>query len=164
MKMRKLSCLLIGVLWTSSVLGATTPNTVVLPQVLSRGITQFLQGTDVAGTYKTIYTAGVNGSRCLGIFVTSSDTTAAHLLTIQLVNGGVKYGGMSISVPLSGPGFINAVPPLAPMVAANWPGLALDAAANPYIAMASGDTLQATFTTALTAATLINVVANCMDY
>lgn len=47
---------------------ATTPNSIITVQTPNRGIVQFLQGTDTAGTYKTIYTAGANGSKMTGLF------------------------------------------------------------------------------------------------
>lgn len=143
--------------------GAVTPNSFVAPQTPNRGIVQFLQGTDSAGTYKTLYTSGSNGSRCYGMYITSNDPTA-HLVTIQLVNGGVKYGGIAISTSTTLPGFANGVSALNPMSTTNWPGLPLDANGNPYIPLVSGDTIQATFATALTASDFINIVASCADF
>lgn len=142
---------------------ATTPNTFVTAQTPNRGIVQFLQGTDVAGTYKTIYTASANGSKCRALWSTNNDPSATHLLTVQIVNGGVKYGGMAITSVLSA-GFANATPAQNLISAGNWPGLPLDSDGNPYIFLASGDTLQATFATAITSTDVINIVANCDDY
>lgn len=142
---------------------ATTPNSFVAPQTPNRGIVQFLQGSDSAGTYKTLYTASANGSRCYGMFLTSNDATA-HVVTVQIVNGGVKYGGVSITTSTTLPGFANAVPAINPMSAGNWPGLPVDANGNPYIQIISGDTIQATFATALTSTDFINIVAICADF
>src|ERR1700727_2044141 len=52
---------------------ATTPNSVVTAQTPNRGVVQFLQGTDSAGTYKTLYTAGANGSKCNAMWSTNND-------------------------------------------------------------------------------------------
>jgi hypothetical protein len=153
---------------------AVTPNNIVTPQVVNRGIVQFLQGTDVAGTYKTLYTAGANGSRCVAIMTTNNDGSATHLLTLQVVNSAVKYGGAAVTT-ISSAGFANGapaqlitkVPSLNPVVASSglplWP-LPEDSDGNGYLQMISGDTLQVTFATNLTAATLINVYASCVDF
>jgi hypothetical protein len=152
---------------------ATTPNSVVTPQTMKRGIVQFVQGTDAAGTYKTLYTAGTDGSRCVGLQSTNNDGSATHLLTFQIVNGGLKYGGASVTT-ISNAGFANGTPPqlitkvpsYSPWIAATglpvWP-LPEDSDGNAYIQMVTGDTLQVTFATNLTASTLINVYVSCAD-
>jgi hypothetical protein len=45
-----------------------------------------------------------------------------------------------------------------------WPGLPVDSDGNPYIILVSGDTLQATFATALTSTDFVNIVAQCADF
>lgn len=153
---------------------SVTANNIVTPQVVNRAIVQFLQGTDAAGTYKTLYTAGTNGSRCVGIQTTNNDGSATHLLTFQIVNTAVKYGGTAITT-ISSAGFANGtapqlitkVPSFSPTIAATglpvWP-LPEDSDGNGYLQLISGDTLQVTFATNLTAATLINVYAACVDF
>ena len=142
---------------------AVTANSLVSPQTPNRGIVQFLQGTDVAGTYKTVYTAGSNGSRCNALWLTTSDGTATHLMNIQVVNSAVKYGGTAVTTTL-GAGFLTGIPPINIMSPTNWPGLPLDQYGNPYLQLISGDTLQVTYTTALTSTTVINLVASCSDF
>jgi hypothetical protein len=142
---------------------AVTPNSIVTPQTPNRGIVQFLQGTDSAGTYKTLYTAGSNGSKCFGMYITSNDPTS-HLITVQLVNGGVKYGGTSNATGTTLPGFATGVPSISIMSTTLWPGLPVDSDGNPYIILVSGDTLQATFATALTSTDFVNIVAQCADF
>lgn len=144
--------------------GATSPNSFVTPQTPNRGIVQFLQGTDSAGTYKTLYTAGSNGSRCYGMWMTTSETSATHLVTVQLISGGVKYGGVSLSTVTSA-GFANGAPPQSLMLSNNWPGLPQDQYGNFYLQLISGDTIQATFATALqTSGAVINIVTSCSDF
>lgn len=142
---------------------ATTPNTIVAPITPNRGVVQFLQGTDAAGTYKTVYTAGSNGSRCYALWTTNNDSGVTHLITTQIVNGGVKYGGVALT-SVESAGFANAAPAQNLMAANNWPGLPVDANGNPYIAMVSGDTLQMTFATTLSSAAVLNAVATCADF
>lgn len=142
---------------------AVTGNNFITAQTPNRGIVQFLQGTDSAGTYKTLYTAGTNGSKCYGGYETNNDGSSTHLITIEVVNTAVKYGGVSFTTA-SNDGYANAVPAKAFMSSTNWPGLPVDNNNNPYITLASGDTLQATFATALTSTDKINLVINCSDF
>ena len=148
---------------SGNAIAATTPNSAVRAQTPTEGRVQFLQGTDSAGTYKTLYTASANGTRCNGIWITNNDPSATHLVTCQIVNTAVKYGGAAITTVVSA-GFTNANPAqnlISPVV---WTGLPNDSANNPYVQMVSGDTLQCTFATALTASDLINIVADCADF
>src|SRR5579862_325377 len=155
------AALLLGCLDAAA--AATTGNNFITAQTPTVGVVQFLQGTDSAGTYKTIYTGATNGSKCYGGYITSNDSTS-HLVTFQLVRSTVKYGGMAISTGTTLPGFANGVPPIAFMSSSNWPGLPTDNSNNPYLLLASGDTLQATFATSLTSSDLISVVVECADF
>src|SRR5262249_17332419 len=56
---------------------AVTPNSAVDPQTPALGLVQFLQGTDSAGAYKTVYTCGSNGSKIVAMVASSSDGSAA---------------------------------------------------------------------------------------
>ena len=145
------------------VVGATTPNSVITAQTPNRGIVQFLQGTDSAGTYKTLYTAGTNGSRCNALWSTNDDASATHLITVQIVNSTVKYGGVAIT-SVESAGFASAVPAQSLLSSVNWPGLPLDQYGNPYLQLVSGDTIQATFATNLTTSDVINLQASCQDF
>lgn len=142
---------------------AVTPNSVVTPQTPNRGLCQFLQGTDTAGVYKTCFTAGSNGSKCLAMWENNNDGSATHLVTVQIVNGGVKYGGVAVTTALSD-GFATGIPAKNLMSSLVWPGLPVDSDGVPFFFLASGDTVQATFATALTSSTLINVVLVCTDF
>lgn len=142
---------------------ATTPNSIVTAQTVKRGLVQFLQGTDVAGTFKTLYTAGANGSKCFGMYETNNDGSATHLVSVGIFNATINFGGMAITTA-SNDGFANATPAKALMSPANWPGLPIDNNGNPFIYLQSGDTIQATFATSLTAATTVNLFVNCVDF
>jgi len=159
-----LRILLALALSTSVAFGAVTPNNIVVPQALSRGVVQFTS-SDVAGTYKTLFTAGANGSRCNGMYSTTSDTTN-HLLTLQVQNSGIKYGGTAWNAGTLLAGYSNGVATVGPLLQNNniiWP-LPLDADGNAWFYMNNGDSLVVTFATAITAATKVNVVVFCMDY
>jgi hypothetical protein len=148
-------------------LAATTPNSIITAQTPNTGIVSFVQGTDSAGTYKLLYSAGANGSRCNGVWETNNDGSATHLVTLQVATsttpGTGLSGGMAITTA-SNDGFANAVPAKNLISAANWPGLPIDQYGNPYVQLKSGQALQATFATALTASDQINLMASCQDF
>jgi hypothetical protein len=154
---------LLATLGPRDALAATTANSIITAQTPNRGIVQFLQGTDSSGNYKTLYTAGANGSMCFGMWSTNNDASVTHLITVQIVNAAVKYGGMSITSVVNS-GFVNGTPAQSLTSPANWTGLPVDSNGNPFIPLNSGDTLQATFATALTATDVINIVVSCVDY
>ena len=104
MKFISIGC---GLLAAGAAEAATTPNSVVTPQIPNRGVVQFLQGTDNVGTYKTLYTGGTNGSRCYGMLMNNNDTSTTHLITVQIVNATVKYGGTALATTLDA-GFANS--------------------------------------------------------
>lgn len=162
--MRRLPLVIAAIIaLVGSAFAAATPNSIVTPQTPNRGLVQFLQGTDVAGTYKTLYTAGANGSKCSGMFMNNNDASATHLVTVQIVNATVKYGGVALT-SVSSAGFATATPAQSLMSAAAWPGLPLDSTTTPYIYLVSGDTIQATFATALTSADVLNIFVTCSDF
>jgi hypothetical protein len=142
---------------------AVTPNSVVTPQAVNRGIVQFLQGTDAAGTYKTLYTAGTNGSKCVGMWTTNNDASLTHLVTVQIVNSTVKYGGTALTTVVNA-GFVNGTGAQSLMSATVWPGLPVDSDGNPYLQLITGDTIQATYATNLTSTDLISIVVSCNDF
>lgn len=149
----------------------TTANSVITAQTPNRGVVQFLQGTDTAGTYKTLYTAGSNGSKCFGLWETNNDASATHLVTVQISSSTSAhcspatscYGGVALTTA-SNDGFANAVPAKNLMSATNWPGLPVDGNANPFLYLKSGDTLEATFATALTSSDWLNLTTDCVDF
>lgn len=162
--MKRILSLALALLFAASpVFAATTPNSVVTAQVPNRGVVQFLQGTDTAGTYKTLYTAGTNGSKISALWMSNNDASATHLVTCQIVNTAVKYGGIALTSVVSA-GFATAVPPQNMLTPAVWAGLPIDGNGNPYLTMISGDTLQCTYATTLTASDLINVNVIASDY
>ena len=159
--MKKLLLALAFSLATFPALAAVTANSPITCQTPNRGIVQFLQGTDVAGTYKTAYTAGSNGSDITAVIVNNNDASATHVVTCQLVNGGVKYGGAVITTVSPAASSFNVLALLSTGV---WPGIPVTSDGNPMLRMISGDTLQCTFATALTAADVINVLTTACDY
>ncbi len=142
---------------------AVTPNSPVTAQTPNIGIVQFLQGTDAAGTYKTLYTGATNGSKIVGIFATTNDASASHLVTCQVKVSTVLYGGTAVTIPINA-GFATGVPSINMMSNVNWPGLPIDRNGNPFIFLPSGDLLNCTFATALTSTDVLNLVAVTADF
>lgn len=160
--MKKFIVFLMALLVCGSVYAATTPNSIITAQTPKNGLVQFLQGTDVAGTYKTLYTGSANGSKIMSIVATTNDPSATHLLTCQVVNGGVFYGGTAATIAVS-TGFANAAYPL--NIISTWTGLPVDSDGNPFLYLKSAsDTLQCTFATAITATDVINIMATAADF
>lgn len=160
--MKKLLALALA-LWATSALAATTPNSFVTPQTPNRGVVRFLQGTDAPNATKNLYTAGANGSRCYGAWMSTSDGTATHQVQIQHTTGVFATFGVSITTVL-GAGSLAGVPAQPMMTPTTWPGLPVDQYGNTYIQLSSGDALLAQYATALTAGTQINVYITCSDF
>lgn len=153
-------------------LAATTPNSIITPQTPNLKAVSFVQGTDVAGTYKTVYAGGTNGSKITALWLTSNDGSASHLINIQISSSSSAhcspqsgcYAGMAITLPVNA-GFANGAPAVNALSATNWPGLPVDSDGNPYIYLPSTSyTIEMTFTTALTASTDVNGIAIGADF
>lgn len=119
----------------------------------------FVQGTDAAGTLKTLYTAGADGSKVTAINITTDDGTVTHLLTLSLTRSAVDYTIGAYTIPLSAGN--DGSTPSVNMLAGGPQGmitsLPTDNDGQKYLFLESGDTLRLTFATALTAAKRINV-------
>jgi hypothetical protein len=161
--MLKKLLLAIGLLVVAPAFAAVSPNSFVTPQTPNRGAVSFVGGTDAPFTYKTLYTAGANGSRCYGIFTSNTDSVT-HVTYVELVTGGgITVNGVAVT-PAASAGAATGVPPVNMMSPAVWPGLPVDQYGNPYIQLASGDVLKATYASTLTSATIISVYSSCSDF
>jgi hypothetical protein len=161
--MKRLLAFLASTAICSGAFATTTPNSFVTPQTPNRGVVRFLQGTDSPGVNKTLYTAGANGSRCYGMWMTTNDGTATHLVNIEHTTGVFATFGVAITTVL-GAGSSAGVPAQALMTPSTWPGLPIDQYGNPYLQLNSGDGILALYSTALTAGTQINVYVSCEDF
>jgi hypothetical protein len=159
--MKKIALILALLLTPISAFAATTPNSFVTPQTPNRGIVRFLQGTDAPFTFKVLYTAGANGSRCYAMMSSNNDSVT-HPLVVAVFNGGVIYNSIQLtSVAVAGNS--AGVPPQNLMAAFSG-ALPVDQNGNPFIQLISGDTLQMEYGTALTTSDYINAIAFCSDY
>ena len=157
--------LLAGVAFATSANAAVTANSVVTAQTPSRGVLQFLNAS-TPGTYATLYTAGTNGSNCRGLHVNNNDPTATHIVTIQIVNSAVKYGGSNLTTTLAATAtsFVTQAVTSVPGTAGAWNGLPVDSDGNAYIALITGDTIQATFATTITSGDQVDLIVSCSDF
>ena len=126
---------------------------VQLPKITPAAFTN----ADAANTKKTIATAGADGSKVVGVMSSSTDTSA-RLGQLWLTRAAVSYLLSSTSVPaLAGSDGVVATANL--MTTTVWPGLPTDNDGQRYLFLESGDTLQVSFTTQVTAAKEVDVVA-----
>lgn len=140
---------------------AVTPNSIITPQAFNVGVQNFVQGADSAGTFKTIFTAGANGSKLTGIMVASDDGSATHVLTLVLTRSATNYylGAYTLPVNSGTDGAAPAVDMLNGGPAGLIPGLPIDNDGQRYLPLISGDVLKLTFATALTSGKRIDVVS-----
>jgi hypothetical protein len=156
-----LTVALLGLIAIVSI-AAVTPNSFISPQTPKRGFVQFTSASTPTA-YVTLYTAGANGSRCYGLWLNSSDSVS-HQTFVQLSDGSILYGGVSLTTGTTTPGFANGAPALNAISPSVWPGLPIDNNGNPYIQLQSGDLIRVTYVTAVTAAQGVNFTVQCSDF
>jgi hypothetical protein len=137
-------------------LAAVTPNSPVSPQNPHVYRQRFVTA-DAAGTYKTLVTGGVNGTRCHALWIISDDTTAAHQMTFRFTRGGLTYPGPVV-------GTTTTQVPVSVLNSTTWPGLANESDGNSQLLLDSGDLLEVTYATAITATKILGVHAECWDF
>lgn len=165
MTRRWLWCSFLLLLLASGAFALTaTPVFVQTPKTI---IVTFVQGTDVAGTYKTVYTGDTSGSKVVGLYCTSNDTALSHLVTVQMSTSTAAHcspqsncmGGAAVTVPINA-GFATGVPAVNMLAPANWPGLPVDSDGNPFLFLQGNtQTIEVTFATGLTTSTQVACVA-----
>lgn len=113
--------------------------------------------SDSANTKKTIATAGSNGSKVVGITATSTDTST-RIAQLWLTRSAVSslLCSLIVSVAAGSDGAVAASNLINTTI---WPSLPVDNDGQPYFFLESGDTLQVSFTTQVTAAKEIDVAA-----
>lgn len=138
---------------------AVTPTAVFVqtPKVTPQN---FVQGTDAAGTLKTLFTAGSDGSKIVAVVAATDDGSATHVITLYLTRSAVDYylGAYTLPVSAGTSGAAANVDLLAGGPSNLIIGLPRDNDGQKYLFLQSGDTLRATFATALTAGKRIDVL------
>lgn len=125
---------------------------------VNRGLVQFLPAS-TPGNYSTLYTAAANGSRCNAFWVDNNDSANTHIITCQLVNATVKYGGYSLTTATSAGTTSFVLASLMPATTI----VGQDSDTNPVIEMISGDSMQCTYATAVNTAQQVDIHIQCCD-
>jgi hypothetical protein len=116
-----------------------------------------------AQNYKTIFTAGGNGSKVFALFAASSDTSA-RVLQVAITNSGTNYPLCTVNVPASSGTSSSGSTPVNLLSTATIPGIPIDSDGNPFLYLISGDTLTVSALTTVTSADAITVHAVAADF
>ena len=119
--------------------------------------------SDSANTKKTIATAGSAGSKVVGVTAASTDSST-RIAQLWLTRSATSYLLASTTVAVTA-GSDGATGAQDLMTATLWPGLSNDGTTGQrFFFLESGDTLQVSFTTVITAAKEIDVVAHFANF
>lgn len=132
---------------------ASTPVFAATPKITPAAFTN----ADAANTKKTIATAGSAGMKVVSVHATSTDTSA-RVAQLWLTRSATSYLLGSISVP-AGAGNDGATAVADLMGYGVFGAFPVDSDGQHYVFLENGDTLQASFTTQVTAAKEIDVVS-----
>lgn len=133
--------------------------TPVFPQTPQMGVQQFLNAD--ASNKKTIITAGVNGTKVLSLTATSTETANARVAQVWLTRSGVSYLLTSVNIPVNS-GFDGTTASVNLMNDTQWPGQSFSD--GNFFFLQSGDTLQVSMSTTITAGKEIDIVANYLNF
>ena len=135
--------------------------TPVFVQTPKNGNVQILPAD--ASNLKTIYTGGANGSKIIGLYVTSSDTSARDV-QFGITVGGVFYPLYTSTIAITA-GQVAATPSVNLLDPSKAVGLPVDSDGNPFIFLASASyTLQIKSLTTVTAAKEIDISCFAADF
>lgn len=112
---------------------------------------------DSANTKKTIATAGSDGSKIVAVTAASTDSST-RIAQLWLTRSATSYLLSSTTIAITA-GSDGSTPAANLMNTTDWPSRPIDKDSQRYILLESGDTLQVSFTTQVTAAKEIDVVA-----
>lgn len=167
MRLFRITLAIIATLVLCSPLRAAVTATPVFPQTPKILVTHFIQGTDAAGTYKTVYTGGANGSKILAVYYTTTDGTATHVVTAQLSSSTSDHCATATTCAFLGIDTSET----AQATDGSRKGLLdndfipRDSDNNTFIFLTgNSQTIEVTFATALTAATKISVTVVAVDF
>lgn len=133
--------------------------TPVLPQTPKFTPAAFTNA-DSANTKKTIATAGSNGTKVVAVTAASSDSSA-RIAQLWLTRSATSYLLTSFNVPITAGSDGSSV---SANLMSLWQGLPRDNDGQSYFFLESGDTLQVSFTTQVTSAKEIDVVAHFANF
>lgn len=138
---------------------ATTPNSVILPQSFNQAGLSFAAAD--TNTFKSLITAGANGSIIRAISAWSNDTAAINLV-LEIFDGVNAFRIGTVRIPtLSGTD--GAVVAKNILNNADMPFLTLDANGNPYLSLKAGYVLKVGCLVTITAAKLLELYCQAED-
>ena len=146
---------------------AYTVNNTINPSSPDTQVQNFVQGTDSAGTYKTVFTpnttnSGSGGGRLYAIYESNNDPSATHLVSCELYISSAAYIFIATTTALTD-GTANGVPPK--NLLSTVPNLKVDSNGNSYLDLSSsGQVVKCTYATSLTSTDQINLIAVGSDY
>lgn len=159
--LRKLLALVSALLISSAAYGATAPAFVTAPP--TSNMTLFTSA-DTPGTFKTIYTAGASGGKCVSSTLHWNDQGAAHVVTLAVTIGADTLQAASLTTTAGGSAGTLGTP-LNFFDPGVWAGLPADGVGgNPVLLLPAGAAIKATYTTAVTAAYQVGVYVQCADF
>lgn len=147
---------------------ALTPNSEITPQTPNNAKVVFTNAnaTNPVG----LYNSGSNGSKIVGVIITSTDNVSHDFqLSIQGRSGGgnVVYPLGTVSVPI-GAGNSGSVPSVNALNNAQFPGLPVDSDGNPYLILVIvggvPDVLEGTLLTAIAGSGTVTVNIIAADF
>lgn len=149
---------------TAMVFAATTPNSLIYPQNVAPSV-QTITPADNPGTPKAIVTGSSNGTKCTSLWLSWTDQTVAHSITIQFTIGAkVGYlGTFSTTIGLPAHTIVaNPINIFSPQILGA--SLSVDTAGNSYIFLNSADTMQANYTVPVTTSDTLTFTAMCQNF
>jgi hypothetical protein len=135
-------------------------NLPIFPVVLQNSAVQILPADTTA--LKTIFTAGVNGSKIETINI-ASDDSAAKTLNLYISDGTTNYQLSQFNIPATS-GFTTTNPSVGLMTQTQMPTLNYDSNGNRYIYLKANWLLKANVTAAMTAAKTMHIVTFAEDF
>lgn len=122
-----------------------------------------VQLTNANGTTaQTLYACATNGTKVIGMYATSTDTSARDV-QISVLKSATTYILTTVTVAI-GAGTVAGTPAVNLMNSSVWPGLPTDSDGNPFFYCETGDTLQAGMVVTLTSAKLMSVNVVAADF
>lgn len=132
----------------------------VFPQTPKSGVVSFVNADGT--TKKTLLTAGTEGTKLVSVTATSTDSSA-RVCQLWLTRSATSYLICALSIPANS-GSDGTTAAVNIVNSTILPGLPVDNVSQRFIYLQSGDTLQASFTAAVTATKEIDLLAVATNF
>lgn len=156
MKLVRLSLALLALMWIAAPVVAAVTATPVFVQTPKNWKFQLVNGSGT--TAQTLITCGSDGTKVVGMWATSTDTSN-RTVEVILTKGGTDYLQSSTTVPLASGTDGGGTPTAWMMHPSAWIGLPTDSDGNRFFYCETGDVVKVRAQAAVTAAKVIDVTA-----